>query len=134
MKSSSYVLRLKLHCHNYFKGMFHSYCDQYADSTNLVGITSKVKSVFAGIDFSKANLSNQSHPKDWLIHDFGFVLKMNEKRKLSIKEEHKTILTRLLKLCNFENFQRLSISGFLMVFFIISIVLAVLIRLTLNST
>ena len=40
---------------------------------------SKIRSIFSGVDFNMATKSNLTEPKDWLLYDTGFVLKMKKK-------------------------------------------------------
>ena len=56
---------------NYFKGFFYRFCAEHHQSE-----LSKIRSIFPGIDFNSAMQSNQPEPKDWLLYDTGFVLKI----------------------------------------------------------
>ena len=54
------------------QGYFYRFCE------NLSAVP-RVETVFAGVDFNMAKQSNRTEPKDWLLFDTGFVLKLKKK-------------------------------------------------------
>ena len=56
-----------------FKGYFYRFCEE-----NHPPEVAKIISTFSGVDFSMATKTNLTEPKDWLLYDIGFALKIEK--------------------------------------------------------
>ena len=61
------------------KGSFYRFCGDHVQSE-----LPKISSIFSRVDFSSATKYNLTDPKDWLLYDTGFVLKMKNKSPLKV--------------------------------------------------
>ena len=57
-----------------FQGFLYNFCESQ-NLSELVQLTS----IFSHMDFNMATKTNLTDPKDWLLYDTGFVLKMKKK-------------------------------------------------------
>ena len=54
----------------------------------------KLKSIFSRVDFNFATILNRSKPRDWLLYDTGFVLKISQKSKSELLCEKRVTLRK----------------------------------------